>query len=110
MTRLNETRISAVLGEAFGGTFSLSAAAARHTEHGACVLVGLDADVTVTGDAGAARGRAVVVPADLPYAASCPGPVVAYSFDPELCPRLAGAARGLGGPHRGTDHVDGSAP
>jgi AraC-like DNA-binding protein len=99
MARLNETRISAVLGEPFGGTFSRSAAAARHTEHAACVLVGLDADVAVTGDAGAARGRAVIVPADQPYAARCPGPVVTYSFDPELCPRLAGAARALGGPH-----------
>jgi AraC-like DNA-binding protein len=99
MTRLNETRISAVLGEPFGATFSRSAAAVRHTEHGACVLVGLDADVAVAGDAGAARGRAVIVPADLPYTASCPGPVAVYTFDPELCPRLAGAARAAGGPH-----------
>lgn len=105
MKRLNETRIGAVLGEAFGATFSLSAAAAHHTEHGACVLVGLDADVAVTGDTGAVRGRAVIVPADLPYAASCPGPVVTYTFDPELCPRLAGAARALGGPHA----IDGAA-
>jgi AraC-like DNA-binding protein len=99
MVRLNETRIGAVLGEPFGAMFSRVAAAARHAEHGTCVLVGLDADVAVTGDAGAARGRAVIVPADLPYAARCPGPVVTCTFDPELCPRIAGAARALGGPH-----------
>lgn len=99
MTRLNETRIGALLNELFGATFSRSAAMSRHAEHGTSVLVGLDADVTVHGDDRAVRGRAVLVPPDAPYAASCPGPVVTYVFDPELCPRVAGWARAFGGPH-----------
>jgi AraC-like DNA-binding protein len=98
MKRLNETRIGALLTEPFGGTFSRTAAMSRHAEHGASVLVGVDADVEVRGDAGAVRGRAVLVPPDLPYTAACPGPIVLYTFDPELCPRVAGAARAHGGP------------
>jgi AraC-like DNA-binding protein len=99
MRRLNETRIGALLTEPFGGTFSRSAAMSRHAEHGASVLVGLDADVTVYGDDRTVRGRAVIVPPDAPFAANCPGPVVTYTFDPELCPRVAGWARAFGGPH-----------
>jgi hypothetical protein len=96
MTRLNETRISAVLTERIGGTFSRTAAAAYHVEHGACVLVGLDAHVEVRSDDRAVSGRAVLVPPDVPFATCCPGPVVSYTIDPELCPRLAGAARATG--------------
>ena len=96
MARLNETRISALLTEPLGATFSRSAAASRHTEHGASVLVGLDADVAVHGDDRVVRGRAVIVPPDVPHAAHCSGPVVAFAFDPELCPRVAGAARAAG--------------
>jgi AraC-like DNA-binding protein len=98
MGRLNETRISALLTEPFGGTFMQSAAATRHTEHGASVLVGIDCDVAVHGDEGAACGRAILVPPDVPYAARCPGPVALYAFDPELCPRVAGLARAHGRP------------
>jgi AraC-like DNA-binding protein len=96
MTRLNETRIGALLTEPFGGTFSRATATSRHAEHGASVLVGLDADVVVYGEDRVARGRAVLVPPDVRYAASCPGPVVSYVFDPELCPRVTGAARAAG--------------
>jgi AraC-like DNA-binding protein len=98
MTRLNETRISALLTEPFGGTFLRSAAASRHVEHGTSLLVGLDGDVAVYGDDGTARGRAVMVQPDVPYAARCPGPIVSYVFDPELCPRVAGVARAHGRP------------
>jgi len=38
------------------------------------------------------------VPPDLTYAARCDGPTVSAVFDPELAPRVAGFARGLGGP------------
>jgi AraC-like DNA-binding protein len=99
MARLNETRISALLTEPFGGTFSCSAAASRHAEHGVSVLIGVDADVGVSGDAGGVRARAVIVPADVAYAASCPGPVVTYTFDPEMCPGIAGRARVAAGLH-----------
>ncbi|HEY0477619.1 MAG TPA: helix-turn-helix domain-containing protein [Kofleriaceae bacterium] len=105
MARLNETRIGALLTEPFGGTFSRSAAASCHAEHGTGVLVGLDADVVIDAGGGLVRGRAVIVPPDVPYAASCPGPVVSYTFDPELCPRIAGAARAAGGPRA----IDGAA-
>jgi AraC-like DNA-binding protein len=98
MARLNETRISALLTEPFGGTFMRSAATSRHAAHGAGVLVGLDCDVTVRGDDSAVRGRAVLVPSDVSYAARCPGPVVWYVFDPELCPRIAAVARAHGRP------------
>ncbi len=98
MARLNETRISAVLTEPFGGTFMRSAATTRHAEHGASVLVGLDCGIEVYGEGSAVRGRAVLVPPDVPYAARCPGPVVTYAFDPELCPSVAAVARAHGRP------------
>ena len=107
MTRLNETRIGALLTEPFGASFTRSAAMSRHAEHGASVLVGLDADLVVRGDERTARGRVVVVPPDAPYEATCPGPVASYVFDPELCPRIAGCARARGGP-RPVDGVAGA--
>jgi hypothetical protein len=98
MARLNETRLSALLTRPFGGTFMRSAATTRHAEHGASVLVGLDCGVEVYDDDSAVNGRAVLVPPDVPYAARCPGPVVTYAFDPELCPRVAAVARTHGRP------------
>lgn len=85
MPRLNESRIGALLTEPFGAAFTKRAASTRHSEHGTALLVGLDADVTVTTPSSTLRGRAVVVPPDTPYAASCPGPTLTYSFDPESC-------------------------
>ena len=97
MARLNESRIGALLTEPFGATFSQTAATSTHTEHGVALLIGLDADVNLE-SATLARGRAVLVPADVPYAASCRAPTVSFVFDPELCPRIAGLAR-TRGPH-----------
>ena len=88
MARLNESRIGAFLTEPFGGAFSQRTATTLHAEHATALLVGLDADVSITG-AITQRARAVLVPADTPYAATCPGPVVSYAFDPELNPHLA---------------------
>ena len=85
MARLNESRIGALLTEPFGATFTKRASSSLHAEHGTALLVGLDADVTVQTSSGTRRGRAVVVPPDVPYVATCPGPTVTYSFDPELC-------------------------
>jgi AraC-like DNA-binding protein len=88
MPRLNESRIGALLTEPFGAAFSKRAAASLHTEHGTALLVGLDADVTVTTPSISLTARAVLVAADTPYAATCPAPTLSISFDPELC-RLA---------------------
>ena len=89
MARLNESRIGAFLTEPFGGTFSVRAASALHAQHATALLVGLDADVTVRTADSTHRARAILVAPDTPYAAVCPGPVVTYAFDPELCPALA---------------------
>ena len=97
MARLNETRMSAVLDERLGAAFTTCLIADPHAAHATTVLVGLDADVTVN----AVRGRAVLVPPDVVHAARCAGPVVAFTFDPELAPRIVGFAR-----ERGTTVLD----
>jgi AraC-like DNA-binding protein len=102
MLRLNESRTSALLTEAFGATFLANAATTPHTEHACTLLVGLDADVRC----GGLRGRAILVPPDTTYAASCPGALVTYTFDPELCAGIAGFARSHG--TRGLDGALGS--
>jgi AraC-like DNA-binding protein len=89
---LNETRISAVLGERLGAAFTTSVATDAHATHATTVIVGLDADVAI----GAVRGRAVIVAPDVAHRASCPGPAVTFTFDPELLPRIAGLARATG--------------
>jgi hypothetical protein len=50
------------------------------------------------------RARAVIVPPDVPYAASSDGPAVTFTFDPELCPEIAAFARA------GTRAIDPLAP
>lgn len=97
MARLNETRMSAVLEERLGAAFTTCLIADPHASHATTVIVGLDADVNV----GAVRGRAVLVPPDVVHSARCAGPVVAFTFDPELAPRIAGYAR-----ERGTTALD----
>jgi len=92
MRRLNESRMAAILTEPFGGTFALGSATTLHAQHGTAVLIGLDADVAI----GAVRGRVLIVPPDTLHAASCPGPIASYMFDPELCPRIAGFAKAGG--------------
>ena len=89
MVRLNETRIGALLTEPFGATFVRQAAARPHAEHGTAIAVGIDGDVEVNG----VRGRAVIVPPDVPYALRSAGPAATYLFDPELAPRIAEHAR-----------------
>jgi AraC-like DNA-binding protein len=92
MARLNETRIGALLTEPFGASLTCSARTSLHREHGTAVLIGVDGDVTAAG----VRGRAVIVPPDTEYAATSAGPVAAFVFDPELCPRIAARARADG--------------
>jgi AraC-like DNA-binding protein len=92
MTRLNETRMSAVLGERVGGTFTSCVIAVPHASHATTVIVGLDEDVSV----GPVRGRAVIVPPHVVHRTHCAGPAVSFTFDPELAPRIAGLARELG--------------
>jgi AraC-like DNA-binding protein len=102
MAGLNETRIGALLREPFGATCTRTAAAGEHVEHGVALLVGVDGDLDLTAATAAGevriRARAVLVPADTAFAARCPAPVVSFTFDPELCPRVAGRARAAGRP------------
>jgi AraC-like DNA-binding protein len=99
MRRLNETRIreqtqGAVLADAFAASAAVSVATSVHARHATMVLIGLDADVSVTG----ARGRVVIVPPDVAHTAACPGPNVGLLYDPELAPGIATRARdGRGG-------------
>ncbi|HTN92756.1 MAG TPA: AraC family transcriptional regulator [Sorangium sp.] len=98
MGRLNESRIGAVIAEAFAVRASTAMVSTLHAEHGAAVLVGLDSEVTVTVPGGAAvRGRMVVVPPDAWHAAACPGPTLGLLYDPEVVPHVAGYARLRGG-------------
>ncbi|HEX8706210.1 MAG TPA: helix-turn-helix domain-containing protein [Myxococcaceae bacterium] len=98
MQRLNESRIGAVIAEAFAVRASMGTASTPHAAHGVGVMVGLDSDVTVTGMGGSqVRGRVVVVPPHLWHAASCPGPALGFLYDPELAPRVAGYSVMSGG-------------
>ncbi|WP_437876493.1 helix-turn-helix domain-containing protein [Sorangium sp. So ce513] len=101
MGRLNESRIGAVIAEAFAVRASTAMRSTLHAEHGAAILVGLDSEVTVTvpGPGGAVvRGRMVAVPPDVWHAASCPGPTLGLLYDPEVMPHVAGYTRLRGGP------------
>ncbi|WP_437589747.1 helix-turn-helix domain-containing protein [Sorangium sp. So ce1000] len=100
MGRLNESRIGAVIADAFAVRASTAMRSTLHAEHGAAILVGLEGEVTVTGPGGAAvRGRVVVVPPDVWHAASSPGPTLGLLYDPEEMPHVAGHARLHGGPY-----------
>lgn len=98
MQRLNESRIGAVIAEAFAVRAATAMESSQHAQHGAALIVGLDSDVTVIGPGGArCCGRTIVVPPDWPHAASCPGPTLGLIFDPEQAPRLASYSRQHGG-------------
>jgi len=98
MGRLNESRIGAVLTEAFAVRASTSTVSTPHAQHGTGILVGLDADVTVTGPGGlCVRGRAIVVPPHLTHAVASPGPTFGFLFDPEAAPHVASFASARGG-------------
>ncbi|WP_437278629.1 helix-turn-helix domain-containing protein [Sorangium sp. So ce375] len=99
MGRLNESRIGAVIADAFAVRASTATRSSLHAEHGAAILVGLEGEVTVTEPGGGVvRGRAVVVPPDVWHAAVSPGPTLGFLYDPEEMPHVAGHARVLGGP------------
>ncbi|HEX8440783.1 AraC family transcriptional regulator [Archangium sp.] len=98
MERLNESRIGAVLTEAFAVRASTGTLSTLHAQHGVGVLVGLDGDVTVTVPGREpVSGRVVVVPPHLPHATACPGPTLGILYDPELAPHVAGYSRVRGG-------------
>ena len=98
MERLNESRIGAVIADAFAVRASTGTASTLHAAHGVGLMVGLDSEVTVTQPGGArASGRVMVVPPHLRHAASCPGPTLGFLYDPEVAPRVAGYSRGRGG-------------
>jgi AraC-like DNA-binding protein len=92
--RLNESRIGAVINERFGVRASTALAETTHAAHGVTVLVGLDSDVAVSEPGGRrVLGRVIVVPADVPHAASCPGAHLGLLYDPEGAPEVATLAR-----------------
>lgn len=98
MERLNGSRIGGVVTEAFAVRASTSLLSTLHSQHGTILLVGLDSDVTVTEPGRpAVRGRMVVVPPDVPHAASCEGPTLALLHDPEIAAGAAAHARQRGG-------------
>lgn len=98
MEGLNESRIGAVITEAFAVSVTASTPPALHARHGVRVLVGLDSDVTVAEPGGAqARGRVVMVPPDISHTSACSGPSLELMYDPELLPEAAGYARLRGG-------------
>ena len=98
MTRLNESRIGAVIEEPFAARVSRSLASTLHTQHGTAILVGLDAPLTVTSPGRApVHGRAVVVPPHLPHAATSSGPALKLLYDPDLGPAIASFSRSRAG-------------
>jgi AraC-like DNA-binding protein len=98
MARLNESRASALINDSFGVTASVAMTTTLHSRHGMLVVVGLDAEVTVSEATGSRTcGRAVVAPPDLPYAFTCSGPCVAFLYDPERMPSVAAYARSRDG-------------
>lgn len=98
MERLNESRIGAVLTEAFAVRASTATESTLHAQHGAALLVGLDGEVAVTQPGRASvRGRVVVVPAHQPHAVASPGPTLGLLYDPELASHVASYAHGRGG-------------
>jgi AraC-like DNA-binding protein len=94
MERLNESRIGAVLTDAFAVRASASTASTLHAQHGTGLIVGLDSDVTVTGPDGArVHGRAMVIPPHLLHTVTSPGPTVGLLYDPQELPRIADYSR-----------------
>lgn len=93
MDRLNESRIGAVVAEAFAVRASTSSVSTLHAQHGAGLFVALESEVTVAAPGSApVSGRVVLVPPDRPHAARCDGPLLGFVFDPELLPGVAGPA------------------
>ena len=98
MERLNESRIGAVITDAFAVRASTTTASTPHAQHGGGLLVGLDGDVTVTEPGRASvSGRVVVVPPHQEHAVLSPGPTLGLLYDPELAPHVAGYSRLRGG-------------
>lgn len=98
MARLNDSRIGAFLGEDMAVRATTHTVSSPHAAHGVALFVTLERDVTVTSQAGLARGRAVLVPADLEHAVASPGATIGICIDPERLPRIAARARAAGRP------------
>jgi len=98
MERLNESRIGALITDAYAVRASTGVASTLHAQHGAAILMGLDSDVTVTEPGGRrVRGRVVVVPPHVWHATSSPGPTLALLYDPQAAPHIADYSRLHGG-------------
>lgn len=94
MRRLNESRMGALITEAFGVRLATQLRSSLNAQHGTALLVGLDSDVTVTTPGRPlVRARAVVLAPDQLHVGVCEGPTLALLYDPELSPGLACYAR-----------------
>jgi len=97
MARLNESRISRVLGDSFGVRSSVRTVSSMHAQHGAALFITLDAPMSVTDARGErAIGRVLLVPPDLENSVHSEGPVIGICYDPERLPRLAARSRTSG--------------
>ncbi|EPX64167.1 Transcriptional regulator, AraC family [Cystobacter fuscus DSM 2262] len=98
MERLNESRIGALITDAYAVRASTGVASTLHAQHGAAILIGLDAHVTVMEPGrGTVSGRVVVVPPHVRHATSSPGPTLALLYDPQAAPHIADYSRLRGG-------------
>jgi AraC-like DNA-binding protein len=103
---LNESRIGGIVADGFAVRASTGTCSSLHAQHGAGILIGVDADVIVTtADGARVRGRAVAIPPHLVHATFCAGPSVGLLYDPEASPRVSGYTRRSGAPFALDPHV-----
>jgi hypothetical protein len=99
MTRLNDSRIGALLSTDVAVRATTRTYASSHAAHGVALFIGLERDVVIRSAAGIARGRAVLVASEVEHAVQSDGPTIGICFDPERLPRVAGFARREGPAH-----------
>jgi AraC-like DNA-binding protein len=93
MSGLNESRTSAAIRDHVAARAVISPAAGRHAGHGALVVIGLDAPITIVDDAGTTTARVVVAAPDVPFAIRGAGPALELLYDPERTPAATAVAR-----------------
>ena len=113
MVRLNDSRIGALLVDAYGVRATTRTASSPHAQHGIALFVTLEHDIEIRCSGERVRGRAVIVPAHVEHEVRSPGATLGVCFDPGSVPRLAARARRAGRvcalDGREHDHVIGAA-
>jgi len=85
-----------VVGDAFGVSAAPGIRSKLHAPHGVELIIGLEGEVTVTHPGGSvARGRAVLIPPDVPRVYDSPGLTLGTLYDPHRFSELASHAREL---------------